>query len=244
MVGTGMREAPEYGDWAGEVVAVLWAEGPEALWDEPLIDDAVRIDVLRFKSWYNWARRTGKAMLAVTFPLGRRAVIPSRSPSTGAMHRGSRHEWEDLLPQMIREERLAHPDAVEVSPIEARTLFEGGLKDFMVARRKGTEELKADANRLRRVSPDTLSMITVRNGAALPGCRFTVTSNTPGLRALWSPAYGLASNAFGHPTSPVFSYLLSGTYIFGVDGGAYVNPAWDHAHVTLPGPNTSVHLNF
>ncbi|MGC4939635.1 hypothetical protein [Kribbella sp. DT2] len=79
---------------------------------------------------------------------------------------------------------------------------------------------------------------------AVPGCTFEVTTNTPGLRVFWSGAYFLTSNYFSAPTSPASSTLQSGTYLFGVDGGAYRTVTWDtSAQVTLPG-NPSVHLNF
>src|SRR3546814_13319664 len=52
-----------------------------------------------------------------------------------------------------------------------------------------------------------------------PGCNFTVTTNSPGLRVFWSGAYWISPRYFGHPTSPTLSVLQSGTYIFGVAGG-------------------------
>ena len=78
-----------------------------------------------------------------------------------------------------------------------------------------------------------------------PGCNFTVTTNSSGLRVLWSGAYRISGNYFSHPTTPTASVLQSGSYIFGVDGGAYgTNAQWDKkAVVTLPG-RPSMHLNF
>jgi hypothetical protein len=80
---------------------------------------------------------------------------------------------------------------------------------------------------------------------AVPGCDFVVSTDTGGLRVLFSGAYRLTGNNFGHPTSPVSRVLQAGDYFFGVDGGPYGHDIqWDlNAIVTLPGP-PSVHLNY
>ena len=78
-----------------------------------------------------------------------------------------------------------------------------------------------------------------------PGCSFSVSSNSPGLRVFWSGAYYISPNYFGHPTTPTVSVLQSGIYVFGVDGGAYGSTVqWDTTAIcSLPG-KPSVHLNF
>jgi hypothetical protein len=77
-----------------------------------------------------------------------------------------------------------------------------------------------------------------------PGCTFVVSTNSPGLRVHWSGAFRIVPNYFSSPTSPVTSVLQSGTYIFGVDGGAYSAIQWDTtAIVSLPG-SPLLHLNF
>jgi hypothetical protein len=78
-----------------------------------------------------------------------------------------------------------------------------------------------------------------------PGCNFMVSTNTSGLRVHWSGAYRISPNYFGAPTTPTFSTLQSGTYVFGVDGGAYGNSVqWDTTSiVALPG-TPAVHLNY
>lgn len=78
-----------------------------------------------------------------------------------------------------------------------------------------------------------------------PGCNFTVSTNSAGLRVFWSGAYWISPNYFSHPTTPAVGVLQSGTYVFGVDGSAYGDQIqWDfNAVVTLPG-NSRVHLNF
>lgn len=78
-----------------------------------------------------------------------------------------------------------------------------------------------------------------------PGCNFTVSSNSGGLRVFWSGAYYVTPNYFSHPTSPTAGVLQSGTYIFGIDGGAYGNNIqWDlNSVISLPG-SPHVHLNY
>jgi hypothetical protein len=76
-----------------------------------------------------------------------------------------------------------------------------------------------------------------------PGCTFVVTTNSNGLRVLWTGAYLMSSNFFSSPTSPATSVLQSGAYRFGVDGGAYRRIKWDHTVITLPG-SPAIHLNF
>jgi hypothetical protein len=80
-----------------------------------------------------------------------------------------------------------------------------------------------------------------------PGCAVTVTTNSRGLRVFWSGAHYVTSNYFNSPTTPTSSVLQSGTYIFGVDGGAYGSHIqWDfHAVLSLPSSHPpSVHLNY
>ncbi len=77
-----------------------------------------------------------------------------------------------------------------------------------------------------------------------PGCTFVVSTNSPGLRVHRSGAFHIVPNYFSSPTSPVTGVLQSGTYIFGVDGGAYSAIQWDTtAIVSLPG-SPLLHLNY
>lgn len=83
------------------------------------------------------------------------------------------------------------------------------------------------------------------SSSTTPGCTFSVNAISSGLRVHWSGAYRISGNYFSHPTSPASSVLQSGVYIFGVDGGAYTSPRWDTCtKVTLPGPHTSIMLNY
>ena len=97
--------------------------------------------------------------------------------------------------------------------------------------------------------PDAAATISIpptdgASAAHVAGCRFTVSTNTSGLRVFWSGAYYITRHYFGGPTTPAVGTLQSGTYVFGVDGGAYTSVQWDKAAVcSLPG-QPSVHLNF
>ena len=107
---------------------------------------------------------------------------------------------------------------------------------------------QSGSNRISQPSVAHNLKIPRRIGAvpkSTPGCLFTVTSNSPGLRVFWSGAYYITSHYFGAPTSPATSVLQSGTYIFGVDGGAYGSTVqWDkNAVCSLPG-QPYVHLNY
>ncbi|GAA1544810.1 hypothetical protein [Kribbella lupini] len=128
-------------------------------------------------------------------------------------------------------------DAQMVSPETAVRHFRRRLTEFLGIRVEAEQDDRT--GRLMRLPP--------RRGArpvAVPGCTFVVTTNSPGLRVFWSGAYFLTGNYFSAPTSPASSTLQSGTYLFGVDGGAYRTLTWDtRAQVTLPG-TPSVHLNF
>ena len=124
----------------------------------------------------------------------------------------------------------------------ARASFIERATDFLATRIAGLRRYESASKDART----TLNVFQRLKGAriAAPGCTFSVNTNNPGLRVFWSGAYYLSGNYFGHPTSPAKSVLLAGTYIFGVDGGAYGSMVqWDHAKCKLPG-RASIHLNF
>jgi hypothetical protein len=136
-----------------------------------------------------------------------------------------------------------------MKPEEARRTFVRRATKFVATR-------LASVRRFRDDGPNTpwrgqaASMLNIRQRVGgprigTPGCNFTVSTNSNGLRVFWSGAYYVTPNNFNHPTSPTSSVLQSGTYVFGVDGGAYGNVIqWDLSAVaSLPGL-PSVHLNF
>lgn len=129
---------------------------------------------------------------------------------------------------------------------QARATFVRRATEFLATRMSAVREL--DRPQSRRWSSSLFLNVRQRAGGprvSTPGCHFTVSSNSSGLRVFWSGAYRVSPNYFSHPTTPTLGVLQSGTYIFGVDGGAYGNQIqWDRkAVVTLPG-NPHAHLNF
>lgn len=125
---------------------------------------------------------------------------------------------------------------------EARETFSRRARDFLAQRIWAAGDGGGDSSMSRslRLPPHIGAPPT-----NVSGCTFTVTTASSGLRVFWSGAYFVTGNHFGSPTSPVSAPLQAGTYIFGVDGGAYGSQiAWDHNAVcSLPG-QPSVFLNF
>ena len=117
---------------------------------------------------------------------------------------------------------------------EARATFVSRATDFVatrIAAVRGFRNRDSDETGRR---PSLLNLRQLLRGpqVATPGCQFTVSSNSNGLRVFWSGAYYVTPNNFNHPTSPTSSVLQSGTYIFGVDGVAYGN------NIQCPGNRT------
>ncbi|WP_141861186.1 hypothetical protein [Kribbella jejuensis] len=130
-------------------------------------------------------------------------------------------------------------DRFRTIPAEAaQETFRSRLVGFLTTR------IAATAGRIGW--PAQAIQLPLRRGGrrtAVPGCTFTVTANTSGLRVHWSGAYFASGKYFGHPTNPAVSTLQSGDYIFGVDGGSYTSIVWDHTVVKLPG-TPSIHLLY
>jgi hypothetical protein len=135
-----------------------------------------------------------------------------------------------------------------ISSKEARLTFKEQAFDFLANR---VAAVRSWRSRERLQPWPGISILTMQpvSGAlptATPGCHFTVSTNSSGLRVFWSGAYYISSNNFNSPTTPTTSILQSGVYIFGVDGGAYGNVIqWDQNNVvTLPGHPNYTHLNY
>jgi hypothetical protein len=153
--------------------------------------------------------------------------------------------YADLLYGSLRFqlESVEYP-IMTISSEQARETFVKRAAQFVATRIGGVRNLREPqsgsmfpALRLRR---------SIRGPQVVtPGCNFTITTNSNGLRVFWSGAYYVTPNNFNHPTSPTSSVLQSGTYIFGVDGGAYGNNIqWDlNCVVSLPGV-PHAHLNY
>ena len=130
---------------------------------------------------------------------------------------------------------------------KARNTFTEKAIDFLANRIAAVQRFNDGDVENEWGKPTTLNLLQMSGGSQVttPGCTFSVSTNSDGLRVFWSGAYYISQNYFSNPTSPVTSVLQAGTYIFGVDGGAYGNDIqWDtNAVVSLPG-NPSVHLNY
>jgi hypothetical protein len=124
---------------------------------------------------------------------------------------------------------------------EAADTFRRRSIGFLLSRIAGVRSLAEEASPSIRL-PQLLGGPPI----ITPGCHFNVTTNSNGLRVFWSGSSYISPTYFGHPTSPATSILQSGSYVFGVDGCAYgSNIQCDtNATVSLPGPKTSIHLNY
>lgn len=151
----------------------------------------------------------------------------------------------DYLRMIFREDR-GFDGFISLDRQEARETFLRRATDFVANR---IASVRAFRNRGEQTwhGVSFLSFRQLLRGQQIttPGCTFTVSSNSSGLRVFWSGAYYVTPNYFNHPTSPTAGVLQSGTYIFGIDGGAYgSNIQWDlNSVVSLPG-SPYVHLNY
>lgn len=76
-----------------------------------------------------------------------------------------------------------------------------------------------------------------------PGCNFRAETYSSGLTVHWSPAFYIAPNFFGAPSTPVHKILQAGKYTFGVSDRE-PDVLWDaNAIVTVP-DDSSVYLNY
>ncbi len=156
--------------------------------------------------------------------------------------------WREILDSfydVLTGEDKLYEGLSTISRQEAHASFIRQAIDFLAIRIAGLRGFERD---LRRASmKPTLNMLQRSGGTriSVPGCSFSVSTDTNGLRVFWSGAYYITGNYFGHPTSPTVGVLQSGSYVFGVDGGAYGNIVqWDTSAIcTLPG-KPSVHLNY
>jgi hypothetical protein len=156
---------------------------------------------------------------------------------------GRYRDWGRLMIESLYEIRRRgfRAELAWINRREAANTFRRLSIAFLATRIAGVRELAGQISSFIRLPQ-------VRGGQPVktPGCNFEVTTDNGGLRVFWSGASYISPTYFGHPTSPAKSVLQSGTYVFGVDGGAYGSDIqWDmNAKVSLPGAKTSVHLNY
>ena len=180
---------------------------------------------------------------------GYRSSIPFPS------NRRPRREWwrdeeffvKDWIDSGRLERGVQYEGIYAISPGEARVAFTKQAVNFLATRIAAVKSFRERGNAERRVKSALLSLRQKVGGVQIttPGCHFTVSTNSSGLRVFWSGAYYVSPNYFSHPTSPATSVLQAGTYMFGVDGGAYGSTIqWDTSLVvSLPG-TPFAHLNY
>lgn len=171
-------------------------------------------------------------------------------PFPFGIRRWRRHRFFDeamyeYLRPILSGERLFE-GITSMSLQEARSTFMERATDFLATRVAAVRAFREGlTGQLWNRSSLFIRQLRSRPPVPTLGCNFTVSTNSNGLRVFWSGAYYVTPNNFNHPTTPTASVLQSGTYIFGVDGGAYGNNLqWDlNAVVRLPG-QPYAHLNF
>jgi len=160
--------------------------------------------------------------------------------------------WYEVAHRVLRDESpaLSEPGFTRLDVGEARESFRFRVVDFLANRLAAVRRRRTDGARGEDHLPETqatLQLPQYRGGpvSSVPGCHFSVVTRSSGLTAYWSGAYYISRNYHAAPTSPAKAPLQAGTYIFGVDGGAYGNRIrWGRNQIcTLPG-NPSVTLPF
>jgi len=151
-----------------------------------------------------------------------------------------------MLYHLFRDRERPFVDLSTISLTEARANFSSRASSFLAARFAARRWFQEVGSYLEgRLGVLNLRKYAGGASAQVVGCRFSVTTNSPGLSAYWSGAYYISPNYFGAPTSPTVGVLQAGTYVFGINGGAYGNNVqWDtNAVCTLPG-SPNVHLQY
>lgn len=154
--------------------------------------------------------------------------------------------WKRFFRQLIQRGLARFGKAVEELRLsDAKESFVTHASKFLASRIAGHRMLATDGP-LGQPPPE-LNMLKFFGGPRtnVPGCHFSVHTNSPGLSTYWSGAYYISPNYHGAPTTPAKGVLQAGTYVFGINGGAYGSTVqWDtNAVCTLPG-TPSVHLQF
>lgn len=160
-------------------------------------------------------------------------------------YRLSPYYWRDAF---RRRSRIPSDGVTYLRPDEARENFQLRLVDFLANRLAAVRRKRRKGYHDDSPQAETYLHLPQYSGGPsthVPGCNFSVFTQSSGLTAYWSGAYYVSHNYHGAPTSPTFAPLQAGTYIFGVDGGAYGSVIrWDRNKVcTLPGV-PSVQLPF
>jgi hypothetical protein len=121
--------------------------------------------------------------------LFREYLVRSRSRDSGKKRGAPREPFGDI-------ETISHE--------EARTTFRERAAGFLAIRIAALRQFERGWTR--RFSDAPLNVLQQTGGARVnaPGCSFSVSANSAGLRVFWSGAYYIAANYFGQPTSFAF----------------------------------------
>ena len=262
-----MEFSEEYIQYASQIVERLLSgehEKPYLEFAKDIVISDLEMDANLFLSDLDFAEWAGISIPAVKItgddgyiPVSFRQIFPPPWGSGEFMDKKFIIPWrnyrydEEFFYRLLRWYETEEPITwfTKISHSEARDAFTRRAINFLATRITAVISLHKGEARERekwgRVS--TLNLLQTVGGVQVttPGCHFTVSTNSIGLRVFWSGAYYISPNYFSQPTTPVTSVLQAGTYIFGVDGGAYRNIIqWDtNAVVSLPG-NPYVHLNY
>ncbi len=254
-------------EYASQIVEQLLADGGKRLdleLEDSLVISDLETDADTFSTELDIAKKLDIRMPAVRINGDDRHIPVSFfsifglgiSTSPNGMKRSLRWWREDpLLNELLYRFFASYRNEEEIAGFptinrdEARETFTRRATNFLATRIAAVRRFDEVETRERDAwgKPARLNLLQRAGGSqvATPGCYFSVSTNSNGLRVFWSGAYYITPNYFSHPTSPANSVLQAGTYVFGVDGGAYGNTIqWDtHAVVSLPG-NPSIHLNY
>jgi hypothetical protein len=222
-------------------------ERPEFELEESLSIADVEQDTLDFRDQMETIEAVGQRVPAARaddddlVPIDIRSLAPSMN-----MRYYDRYDpyWPEGAYYRLRDfyERR-YPNIPTMAPEEARSAYRFRLVDFLATRIAGVRGLReGNADGAQAV---LLQLPQRLGGQSVPtsGCTFVVSTNSSGLNVVWSGYYWRSPVNFGGPTTPCQSVLQSGTYAFGVTGGAYKGEQWYRPKVKLPG-RPSLHLNY
>lgn len=174
-------------------------------------------------------------------------------PYSGLYSRRDFERFLDLLPSRFRRGLLPRPDLrgeegiVMIDIEEAEKGIQLSLSKFLSYRFWGTKHWPRWNKGSRSSSSGDSKDPPPQgggSGSATPppppdvtsggGLEVEVSCRTSGLRIHVSPAYFIDWLFFGHPTTPVTSYVPSGRYMFGGDGPMLPKFTKDHGVFSIP----------
>jgi hypothetical protein len=191
----------------------------------PLAD--VTYDVERFGAQYLYARQTDLPLPCIMRP-GTEYVLPINAEDV-LFPLGVPADPRTAERQLRRVEGQTENGFIELLPPDrAERAFTSRLIDFLRRRLSWAAESHAQQ------SPSG-------DPGRPPGLMFQVSTDSPGLRVHYHPAYWHeAKTVFGQPSTPVRGYVVPGRFVFGAMGPRQAL-RFDPAEYEIP-PSTSAHL--